>query len=269
MLDYSLTAFQKIKKDFLRIKRFFDVVIPLFPIAFLTYSVITTAIDKSFMVWVNALSLLLAVAYYIFHLFVTFRKTDKELKKAVKTAYKICVRAIKFFTLAVTLYGLWISIDDVNPLSMILTILSLVGWLLQVVLDIILHIINSYANFIKEAIMADIEELKKPVTTVSNFFKKMTGKEVEEKEVSKTREKLDELVSERKEEIKNLKMEAKEQKKQEKLEERERRRQERQNKNQDLDENEVAVSDSEIYIQDEDENTKSNPFAFLNRWKKK
>lgn len=246
MLDYSLTAFQKIKNDFLRIKRIFDVIIPLFPIAFLTYSVITTAMERSYLFWVNAVSLTLAVAYYIFHIVVTFRKTDKELKKTVKTVYKICVRAIKFFTLAVAVYGLWVSIDNINPLSMILTILSLVGWLLQVVLDIILHVINRYANFLKEAIMADIEELKKPVTTVSNFFKKMAGKEIEEKEISKTREKLDAMVSERKEEIKNLKAEAKEQKKQDKLDEKERKRQEkveaRLTKKQGENEDEVAAA---------------------------
>ena len=257
MLDYSLTAFQKIKNDFLRVKRFFDVVIPLFPIAFLTYSVITTASAMNVMFWVNTISLTLAVAYYIFHLFVTFRKADKELKKTVKTIYKICVRAIKFFTLAVSIYGLWISIDNVNPLSMILTLLSLIGFLLQIVLDIILHIINSYANFLKEAILADIDEIKKPVTTVSNFFKKMTGKEIEEKEVSKTREKLNEMVSERKEEIKNLKAEAKEQKKQEKQEERERKRQERQeNQFSDDEDDEVAASE---------DTTENTPISFLKK----
>ena len=158
----------------------------------------------------------------------------------VKNIYKICVRAIKFFTLAVSIYGLWVSIDNLNPLSLILTILSLVGWLLQVLLDIVLYIINRYATLVKEAIMADIDELKKPVTTVSNFFKKMTGKEVEEKEISKTRAKLDEMVNERKAELKNLKAEAKEQKKQEKLEERERKRQERQENRFSADEDEVA-----------------------------
>ena len=197
----------------------------------------------------NAVSLTLAVAYYIFHLIVTFRKTDKELKKAVKTVYKICVRTIKCFTLAVAIYGLWLSIDNLDPLTLILTMLSLVGWLLQVFLDIIMFVINRYAQFIKEAILADIEEIKKPVTTVSNFFKKMTGKEIEEKEVSKTRAKLDAMVSERKEEIKNLKAEAKE-----------RRRQEKEQQN------EVAATESPN--QEEGENEKPNILNFFNRFKK-
>lgn len=213
MLEYSLTAFHKIKNDFLRIKRVFDVITPLFSIAFLTYAVIA----KTGVFWANVILLSLAVAYYVFHVIVTFRKTDKELKRTVKTIYKACVRIIKLFTLGVALYGLWFSMGDANPLSMLLTILSLVGWLLQVALDIILYVINRYANFLKEAIMADIEELKKPVTNVTNFFKKMTGKEIEEKEISKTRAKLDEMVVEHKEERKALKAEAKEQKRQGKL----------------------------------------------------
>ena len=266
MLDYSLTAFNKIKTDFLRIKRFFDVVIPLFTIAFLTYSVITTAIAKDFMLWVNVASLALAVGYYIFHLIVTFRKTDKELKKVVKTIYKICVRAIKCFTLAVAIYGLWLSIDNLNPLTLILTMLSLVGWLLQVFLDIVLYVINRYAQFLKEAILADVEEIKKPVTTVTNFFKKMTGKEIEEKEVSKTRAKLDAMVVERKEEIKNLKAEAKEQKRQEKADEKERKRQEKADEKA---QKEVAATEAPTH---EDDNTTEEKPAILgifNRFKKK
>ena len=262
MLDYSLTAFNKIKNDFLRIKRFFDVVAPLFTIAFLTYSVIKTAIAKDFMFWVNAVSLTLTVAYYIFHLVVTFRKTDKELKKAVKTVYKICVRTIKCFTLAVAIYGLWLSIDNLDPLTLILTMLSLVGWLLQIFLDIIMFVINRYAQFIKEAILADIEEIKKPITNVGNFFKKMTGKEIEEKEVSKTRAKLDAMVSERKEEIKNLKAEAKEQKRQEKLDEKERKRQEKEQAKEQ--ENEVAATEAP----EQAENEKPNFRSFFNRFKK-
>ena len=45
----------------------------------------------------------------------------------------------------------------------------------------------------------DYEKLKKPVKTVGNFFKKLTGKEVEpEKEPSKDREVLDQIVAKEK-----------------------------------------------------------------------
>lgn len=253
MLDYSMAAFKKIKNDFLRIKRVFDIIIPLFPIAFLTYSVIT----QTGIFWANVISLALAVAYYIFHVIVTFRSGNKDLKKTVKTLYKICVRVIKFLTLAISLYGLWVSMENVNPLSMLLTISSLVGWLLQVTLDIILHIINSYATFLKEAIMADVEELKKPITKVNNFFRKMTGKEVEEPEVSPVREKLDRLVEEHREE-----------KKEQKRQKREQKRQDRQEKKQSPREEEAAATDAPPSDGADGKKEKPKIFGFFNRFKK-
>lgn len=220
MLDYSKTAFNKIYNDFKKVKRVFDIVVPLFSIAYLTYAVIA----KTGILAANIVLLILSVGYYGFHLFMMFRGGAKSVKKIVKTIYKICVRVIKLFTLAVAVYGLWLTIENVNPLSLILTIASLLGWVLQVLLDIVMHIINRYAAFVREAIMADVESLMKPINSTRDFFKRVTGKPVEEKEVSKTRERLDEMVNERKEEIKAEKAEAKAQKKQDKLDEKERKR---------------------------------------------
>ena len=240
MFDYSKAAFKKILNDFLRIKRICDVITPLFSIAFLTYSVFA----KTGIFIANCILLGLAVAYYVFHLIVTFRKTDKELKRGVKLTYKICVRAIKFFTIAVAVYGLWFAVDDADPLSMILNVLSLVGWILGVVMDIILYVVNRYADLIKEAVDADVENITKPFTAPRDFFKKITGKPVEEKDVSKTRERLDTMVAERKEELKVLKAEQKEQKKQDKLDEKERKRQQKLAAKQEKLSDEVAITEN-------------------------
>ena len=238
MFDYTKTALHKIYNDFLRIKKIFEVIAPLFSIAFLTYAVIA----QTGIFIANCILLAVAVAYYVFHLVVTFRKTDKELVGGVKLTYKVCMRAIKFFTIAVAVYGLWFAVNDTDPTAMILNVLSLVGWLLGVVMDIISFIIGRYADLIKEAVEADVENIKKPLTAPRDFFKKMTGQSVEEKEISKTRERLDEMVATRKEELKTLKAEQKEQKKQEKRDEKERKRQEKRADKSTQDE--VAVADS-------------------------
>ena len=237
MFDYTKTALHKIYNDFLRIKKIFEIISPLFSIAFLTYAVIA----QTGIFIANCILLAVAVAYYVFHLVVTFRKTDKELVGGVKLTYKVCMRAIKFFTIAVAVYGLWFAVNDTDPTAMILNVLSLVGWLLGVVMDIISFIIGKYADLVKEAVEADVENIKKPLTAPRDFFKKMTGQSVEEKEVSKTRERLDEMVAARKEELKTLKAEAKEQKKQEKRDEKERKRQEKQAAKEN--QQEVAVAD--------------------------
>ena len=237
MFDYTKTALHKISNDFLRIKKICDVITPLFSIAFLTYAVIA----QTGIFIANCILLGLAVAHYVFQLAVTFRKTDKELVGGVKLTYKICFHSIKFFTIAVAVYGLWFAVNDTDPTAMILNVLSLVGWLLGVVMDIIKSVVLRYYDFVKEAVEADVENITKPITATGNFFKKITGQAVEDKEISKTRERLDEMVTARKEELKTLKAEAKEQKKQEKRDEKERKRQEKQAAKEK--QQEVAVAD--------------------------
>ena len=157
MAKQSVSAFQKLKKKFLRIKRVFDLILPLFPIAFLIYSIIA---KKGFL-WANVISLILAVAYYVFHVFVLFQsRENKDLTWTVKTIYKTCVRLIKFLTLAVSVYGLWVSISDFNFLSLILTVFSIIGWIMQVTLDFILYTINRTLTFAKETIVRSTQKHK-------------------------------------------------------------------------------------------------------------
>ena len=100
----------------------------------------------------------------------------------------------------------------------ILSALMIVGWILQVVFEVILRYFLSRANFVIEGMEADYENFVKPVKTVGNFFKKMTGKEVEpEKERSKTRLWLDKKVEEQKAQKEREKREEKEAKKQAKI----------------------------------------------------
>lgn len=175
MAKNSFSAFQKIKNVFLRIKLVFDIIIPLFPIAFLIYSL---AVSMGFL-WANIITLSLSVAHYIFHVIVLFQaREDKELKKTIKLIYKTCVRFVKFLTLAISIYGLWLSITHINLLTLLLTALSLFGWIFQVTLDIIIHIVTSYAKFIEEAFLVNAEKAKKPAELLKpNVEKKRVNEE--------------------------------------------------------------------------------------------
>ena len=78
---------------------------------------------------------------------------------------------------------------------MILAALSIVGWLLQVIFEVIKLIVENLFSLAKEAVTADVEEILKPITTVKNFFKKNTEPAEEPAEKSKRRLWLDEKVS--------------------------------------------------------------------------
>lgn len=159
MAKNSFSAFQKIKNFFLRIKCVFDIILPLFPIAFLVYSL---AAGMGFL-WANIITLALSVAHYVFHVIVLFQaREDKELKQTVKVIYKTCVRFVKFLTLVVSIYGLWLSIAHIDFLSLFLTAVSLFGWIFQVTLDIIIYVVARYMKFLEEAFLVNAEKPKKP-----------------------------------------------------------------------------------------------------------
>ncbi len=181
MAKNSFSAFQKIKNVFLRIKLVFDVIIPLFPIAFLIYSL---AVSMGFL-WANIITLTLSAAHYIFHVIVLFQsREDKELKQTIKLIYKTCVRFVKFLTLAISIYGLWLSIAHINLLTLLLTALSLSGWIFQVTLDIIIHVVTSYAKFIEEAFLVNAEKAKKPAELPKPHVEKKRVNEEEQQTIT-------------------------------------------------------------------------------------
>ena len=135
----------------------------------------------------------------------------KRTKKTISTLFKRCKQIIKLVTLGIAVYGVYTTTTNVTPLSVTLTALMIVGWVLQVLFEIVYKYVVSKANFVLEGLKADWESATKPAKAVGNFFKKLTGKEVEEpKPPSKVRLWLDEKVAERR-------AERKEQKKQDKI----------------------------------------------------
>ena len=54
-----------------------------------------------------------------------------------------------------------------------------IGWVLQVIFEIVVNVIESYKELILTGFETDIQAILKPVNSVGNFLKKMTGQEVE------------------------------------------------------------------------------------------
>lgn len=216
MFDYTKTAVNKIVADFKKFFHRFSVCAQIVYIAYLIY-----ALFANTELWIiNTILLVISVAYFIFFLIATAKDADKKLKKRVKTIFTRCKQIIKLFTLGVMLYGIWQTSTHVDPLSVILTALMIVGWVLQILFEVIFTFFLNKVNFVWEAVQADREEITKPVKNIGNFFKRITGKEIEEeKEPTKNRLLLDGMVEEYREKKSEEKDAKKRAKKQAKLEE--------------------------------------------------
>ncbi len=198
MLDYTKAAIKKTVDDFKRLDYIRNIVTQVLYIGYLIYALIAS----SGVLWANILLLTLSAAYFVFFLVITAGEKSKAKKKVKKLAtqiFKRCKQLVKLFTTVVMVYGVCVTTKNVTPLAVVLAAFMIVGWLLQIVFDVIFHLFIKRANLLIEGIKADAQAMAKPVKSVGNFFKKLTGKQVEpEPEKSKERIWLDNKVAENK-----------------------------------------------------------------------
>lgn len=213
MIDYTKAAINKLISDFKRFFYFFQIGTYIVYLLYLVYALIA----QKGIVYVNVALLVLTAAYLTF--FIYYKQSEiqnKRLKQTVKTIFKWCKRGIKLFTIGVALYGLYYTAKDVTVISVVLSAFMIIGFVLDILFEAVIYFVTNKMNFIYEAVQADIEKTLKPVTTVGNFFKKLKGEEIEEKQPTKNRVKLDELVAIAKAEKQQKKADKKQAKKEKK-----------------------------------------------------
>ena len=227
MLDYTKTAIRKTVDDYKRVDYIRNIITQLLYILYLTYAVYenVSARAEIGIFWVNATLFTLSVSYFVFFMIMTRGKPlepPKRSQKFVGVVFKRSKQLLKLFTLGIMVYGVYATTKTLTPIGVVLSALMIVGWVLQIIFEVLIRIFVNRAQLIIEGLEADYENLMKPAKAVGNFFKKVTGKEVEpKKEKTKTRLWLDKKVEENRiekiEEKKRKKAEKKQAKKQKKL----------------------------------------------------
>ena len=206
MLDYTFAALGKTIDDFKRLQFGFNVSVQAAYIFYLIYAVVFGAGILA----LNIVLLALSVTYFVFFLITQSReKKNKKLGRAVKTVYKSAKHVIKIFTLASAIMSICIDKDEVTPFAIMFVALMVVGFILQVIIDVSVAIVSAKIDFFKEALIADYEEtIKKPIDEIKHkvlFWKKEEPQVIEK---NKNRVALDALVEENRAEkaaIKNKK----------------------------------------------------------------
>lgn len=193
MLDYTIAAYNKIKEDFNKLLYYSTICTQLLYMAYLIYALITgTGIFIA-----NMILFVVAGAYFAFFLYATANNLKKPVKKTVKRLFTRCKQLVKLFTLGVMVYGICQTAANARPVSVLITALMIIGFVLQILFELVAWFLTNRINLFIEGLKADYETITKPVKTVGNFFKKMAGKEIEEApEPTKQRIILDQRVAE-------------------------------------------------------------------------
>lgn len=195
MFDYTKAIFGKTLSDLKRLEKAWSFSTISVYIAYLIYAIaanygILTA---------NIILLSLSVAYFVFYLVVIIKGSEilKSRKRFAKKAYRYLKYMINTATLITALYNISVHPYDTHPLRLIAVIFMTMLLLIQLVLEVSITVVERRFNMFIEAFYADIEFVTKPVNTVKNVFKRITGQDVEpERERSEEREYLDMLVQE-------------------------------------------------------------------------
>lgn len=223
MLDYTKVALNQIETDVKKVSLVSNVISQLVYIAYLVY----TLLVKAGVFTVNVILLVLSVGYFAFFLYATSQEMKDKIKRTVRLVYKRCKQFIRLYTLGVMIYGLCLTAGNASTASVVFTVLMALGFLVDIALEFFVKYFISRSHMLLEAMKADFETATKPVRTVGNFFKKITGHETVEEEPTKERKILDKKVSEIRDERKNKKLETKFLNAKRKREQQERKRAER------------------------------------------
>lgn len=196
MFDYTRAAVDKTISDCKAFAHIYSIAVQILYIVYLIYAIFAPA----GIVWVNIALLSVSLCYFVFYLVTHGKngKAKKELKVTAKHAYKIFKLSMRAFALCVMVYGIYIATTHITTVSVILAALAVVGWTLQVIFELAIYFIESHARLIMAGVEADKENLTRPIKAVSDFVKKLSGKEEEPKsepKPSKFRRLLDSRVS--------------------------------------------------------------------------
>ena len=224
MFDYTQAAAKQIAADFQKVLYIISVCSQAVYIGYLLYALFAGA----GVLWVNIVLLAISSAYFAFFLITTKcgrhpnGAKAKIIQKTGKRVYKYCKMLLKIYPFALTIYGLYQTTEKVSFFALLLVCFMIIGWILQIVFEVFGAIFSNRFALIMDGVKADVEEIKRPVTAVGNFFKKITGKEVETpkeptKNQLKLREKVEQVRAERKEKRELQKQELIEKRKQKKI----------------------------------------------------
>ena len=168
-----------------QIKRFLLIVGTTTHIIYIGYLIYALAADLG-VLWVNAVLLGISVIYLIFYIYSHMGKAvSRGARRGAKRAYKRTKLLLRAYTLGVAIYGVYTAAASPTFFSVLITSLMLLSWIVGVILEALVSIIERRIKHLIKGIEADIESLKKPTISLKNSIEKLFRKNSSEEENEK------------------------------------------------------------------------------------
>ncbi len=170
MLDHTLAAFTIIISD---LQKAFKCVAVLSQLSYLIYAVIAISFGIGNLAVQIILCVLSALALIFYLLFESFEITDDDkFYKKSKTAIRYTKLAVNAVAIGTSVYGLCLVDTTTSNLYLIMTVLSLILWVVKVLLEVSLVFIKSRYKLLLAGIKIDLENAVGPIRDASRKFVK-------------------------------------------------------------------------------------------------
>ena len=151
MIDYSKVAFAMVFEDLKKWSKGFKIGFNIFTILYFAYVFL---LEKGNF-YVNIVLVSLYVIYTIFEL-ATLNKEMKKTKVIVARSYKWSKLLIKAFTLGSSLYGIYLASTEADGLSIIISTLMIILWIIQVLLEIVIVVMEPKVRLLIAGVLGDL-----------------------------------------------------------------------------------------------------------------
>ena len=225
MLDYTNAAIEKIKNDFSKISNFFTGTIKASLVLYLLYALIAP-MGK---LYLNIPLFVIAVADLGFYAYYLKAHLDKQTKKRFYGTVKWLRRAIKLFNVALIVYSIILTAQNVSAISLIFSAITITAWMLDVTFFFLSKFIIPWLEYIVIGVQTDLN----PVVKIVNKFQEKDGNVVLNGTLpSPIRDELTQIVTEKKRQEEEYEEELKASEKQAKIQAKAQKKQDKKNKKQ-------------------------------------
>lgn len=163
MFSYTKAAIDKIKNDLKIGVAIFEIITI---VLIITYLIFALSLGFGNLI-INSVLLAVVSVYFILFL-INLKFNLKCFRSKIKKYYKRIRLAILASSLSISMYELYVTTNDVNPITIILITLLLIFWILQIVTEIIYRLMVNEIDLLVQAIAQDKTNALEPVRKLLN-----------------------------------------------------------------------------------------------------
>ena len=177
MIKYTKAAIDIMIRDIKILSNILKYLTLTLSLAYYIYALITQ-IGNSV---VNIVLISLIGCFLIFELITIKIDINKITKRVIRRIYRWSKLIIKASVLAATLYSLYLTSITTNGLTIVLSTLTLIFFVIQLIVELLRFLFERYKDLLLDAVKQDIDNFKenasKPVENIVNATRKIFHKE--------------------------------------------------------------------------------------------